>query len=489
MSEYPPVEKVLREVAPRRVTPQRVDTIAGNVAKIVSGETKALGIEGVPGAGKTTLFASSVASVLADALCGGRVGRDLVIYIAPTNALVLEFLTKLYSFLSSMGCTMNDFLRRVRAYGSKIYSVDYPEVLKPVDDNVALVASTEWQRVSARIVGRERSAVLLVDEASRMTVSRFFIPIADSLARGKGRKEGRLEFRGLVVIGDENQAIGLSEVERTYLLLQRLKEISYRDRDNYVEMRQLRHSYRLPPPTEIPLNEGYYKDLKIEALGTPLEAFIKTIDAMEVEKVFRVIERSGIVKDDRNRKAVLEALNILFVEKRPRVHIELYEFGGADTYELDRTRLAAASAYGVGELAKSLDINVNVAVVSPYARQSYSPVALLKLLNLGVAGLRYGTVTSYIGREDGVVVAVMGKERDKAFYLRDPYQFSVQLSRHSNALVTIGCAECLVNAAEYQLRRRLRRRPPREYLAALEKMRDTAQALLGDDRYVIRVRQ
>jgi hypothetical protein len=87
-------------------------------------------------------------------------------------------------------------------------------------------------------------------------------------------------------------------------------------------------------------------------------------------------------------------------------------------------------------------------------------------------------VTSYIGRESEIVVAVMGKERPMGtFYFRDPYLYSVQLSRHSKILVTIGCAECLRKAAEYELSRKLERSRGDEWKTAVEKMMKTAETL------------
>lgn len=467
----PPIEAILSSSRHATKLVFTNQTHLSNISKIIGGDVSSLAIEGVPGAGKTTLFAKAVADSIGDALCGGVRSKNLVIYIAPTNALVLEFVAKLYSFLFK-NCSEEDFIKRTRLYGSKIYSKRYPTVLKPINDDVVLVASTEWQRVSARITGGSRKAALLIDEASRMTVSRLLIPIADGLARGRRERLGALEITGVVVIGDENQAIGLTDSERRYLLLRRMRDLTSKDKDHYIKYYFLNESYRLPPGTETPINEGYY-GRRIRALG--IRPSLK-LDVKDIQDIVNEIN-SKIKISNVTYKVLYDMLYNIFIDHQYLIHVETYEFKGGDTYCIDRTELAAGVVLGLRYALEKAGNKMNISVVSPYAKMSGSPLIYLKLSGLRHS-IEYGTVTSYIGRESEIVVAVMGKERPMGtFYFRDPYLYSVQLSRHSKILVTIGCAECLRKAAEYELSRKLERSRGEEWKTAVEKMMKTAETL------------
>lgn len=436
---------------------------------LLAGNPSIVGVPGVPGAGKTTFYAYTMAERLKDAICGGRELRILYVYLAPTNDLLIDFLDKFLGFLRGafqVDCSPVELARRIRAYGSKIEADKYPQVFKAVDKDVLLVISTEWQRVSARILGA-RNQVYLIDEASRLTMSHFFITIADGIA-----KRSQVEdILGFTVIGDVNQAVGLSEGERQLLLLKNIERLA--EESDRVNLIPLNISWRLPSGTEEPIKEGYYGG-NLEAKGEPL-----LLEAPH-EELKRIL-------GDKHCKKYENVINdfIVHASKYPHVHIELdTHFIEGEKYDERRARLAWCLARVISALSKK-----TVSVVVPYNQMAFAVRMLGELENVHTA-----TVASYLGREDSIIISVFGKEQVgncNTYYLQDPYIPNVQHSRQKNALYSIGSSEILlssVDACKKQLEHSPRRRYNRDVYEGLEKLHRMVEELQKLEKRIIKAR-
>lgn len=458
---------------------------AKKAKEIIEGEEGALGIEGVPGAGKTTQYAYLVAETMKEELCDQqKLPRRLVIYIAPTNDLLIEFLMKTYKYLS-YSCNKHVFAKRTRIYGSKISASQYYQMLKYADDEVGLVISTDWQRVSYKI-RTNKEQVILIDEASRLTLARLFILIADKFAQTTKAQEVRriekhvnMNVNGMVVIGDLNQAIGLLHEERRYLILERLLLLA--ETGDKVYKAQLNVSYRLPKPTEEPLNHGYYVNNKIEALGQPIK---KLLEETDLDRLFKNI---GL----RYKKEVYEVLKKAFVDGNAFVHIEDKYFQPGDTYDPDRTRFVAELVMSMSLLQSHLKLNKKITMLSPYSKMTMAPKLYLSSQGVNI-GINAGSVVSFLGRESDIIVSIMGKEysrRMSTYYFQDPYIFSVQMSRHKNLFINVGCLECLKESLDYELKmiKKAKKRESQELLDAYDRMKKTIQYILDNfDKYIIK---
>ncbi|MEM1637798.1 DEAD/DEAH box helicase [Pyrobaculum sp.] len=449
----------------RRYSTQPYSDIEAKINDLLSGNPSVVGVSGVPGAGKTTFYAYVLAKQLKDRICQRRQEGDLYVYIAPTNDLVIDFLEKFVQILKGafdVECPPEILAKRIRAYGSKIESRKYSEVLKTINDEVILVAATEWQRVAARLGRSQRRQYYLIDEASRMTFTKLFISIADEIASRRGWKN----IQGFVVIGDENQAIGINRVERRHLLLEKIRRLSESGSEG-VHHLQLDHSFRLPKGAEMPIKEGYYEG-RLRALGQPI------LLNCESECI------KGLGEKCRGLAPTLEELSII-ARKSPLVHIELSnEFRptiDGITFDEKRARIAWCLAQLLSCCSRK-----RIVILTPYVGMSFA----IRLVGNLPGNVRAATVSAYLGREDDIVIAVFGKERAaecKTFYLKDPYLLNVQLSRHRGALYTMGSAEKLINSANYCLGNK--RGDIRE--AGWEKMRRALQTLLENGDMVIRL--
>jgi len=441
---------------------KRIDTL-------LAGNPLVIGAPGVPGAGKTTFYAYILAKHLKDIICNEIYKhRYLYVYIAPTNDLVRDFFEKFVKFLKGVlgiKCDPAVLSRRLRVYGSKIMAPSFPKLLKAIDEDVVLVASTDWQRVSARIL-TSKEQFYFIDEASRMTFVRLFIPIADAIARG----ESRGEIKGFAVIGDENQAVGLTEEERRLLLLHSIRKL-YEDSRNHVYVVPLTVSWRLPKETAEPIKIGFY-DGNLEGRGTPLKI------PNEHEQIKRILaEIKGIC-----RKYISYIEQFLGIaSEQPLVHLELSEhFQKGDRYDIGRAKLSWCLAYVVSHLT-----NKKIAVVTPYTKMAFAIRMLGEIPNVSTT-----TVASYLGRENNIIIATFGKEQAgscNTYYMQDPFSFNVQLSRQLNALYTIGSAEMLRVSTEYCKAEISREKWKTDAIVGIEKMRRTVETLLSMEHVVLKI--
>jgi hypothetical protein len=435
------------------------------VEEILAGNQTVIAAPGVPGAGKTTFYAYILAKYLKDDICREGVSFNyLYIYIAPTNDLVRDFIEKFLKFLKGVfgvDCRPEILSRRIRVYGSKVSAPNYPQLLKAIDDEVVLVASTDWQRVAARILARKEQ-VYLIDEASRMTFTRFFISIADAIAKGNAKGD----IRGFTVIGDENQAIGLDEEERRYLLLSSIREMAEKGSDR-VYVIPLNVSWRLPEDTARPIKVGFYNGNLI-GRGTPLK----------VEPDYAIIQK--LMREKPCQKYSKYIWDILQVaSSHPLVHIELSKhFQIGEKYDEKRAELGWCLAY----VLSSLVGNRQVSVVVPYTQMAFAVRILSSAIRTSrpPQNVRVATIASYLGREDDVIISIFGKEQASqcnTYYLRDPYTFNVQLSRQRNALFTIGSADILRVSAEYCIKISEKKPEKKILIAGWEKLTKTLEEL------------
>jgi hypothetical protein len=237
-------------------------------------------VKGPPGTGKTTIYLKVFAESV-NSFGGGDVG----LYVAPTNQLVVEslsrhLLTLAGRMLRGRGSLtldeIEDILTAVRAFGSrvspgtrqeieqilasglidcaeqnevcvdKLYRAVEGVVRDHINLNVKWIFSTEWQDVLRRIsISRKVSLPsrialwIFVDEASRSPLYKAFMPIvklleARLMSEGRGEEAFKEHFGvdsdilGLSVIGDDQQAIALHSyfhLRKDLLLLLRIHEV------------------------------------------------------------------------------------------------------------------------------------------------------------------------------------------------------------------------------------------------------------------------
>jgi hypothetical protein len=443
--------EILFGASPYKELKERVEEIlAGNQAVVVA--------PGVPGAGKTTFYAYILAKHLKDEICRESISFNyLYIYIAPTNDLVRDFIEKFLGFLKgtfSVECRPEILSRRIRVYGSKVSAPSYPQLLKAIDDEVLLVASTDWQRVAARILTR-KVQIYLIDEASRMTFTRLFVSIADAIAKGNAKGD----IRGFSVIGDENQAVGLEEEERRFLLLSSIREIAEKGSDR-VYIVPLNVSWRLPEDTARPIKFGFYNGNLI-GRGTPFKVNPE-------DEIVRTLMREKLCQ--KYSKYIWDILQI--ASRYPLVHVELGEhFRIGEKFDEKRAELGWCLAYVLSGLVG----NRQVSVVVPYTQMAFAIRILRPPQNVRVA-----TIASYLGREDDIIISIFGKEQASqcnTYYLKDPYTFNVQLSRQRNALFTIGSADILKMSAEYCIKISEKKPRKKMLLSGWEKLARTLDEL------------
>jgi len=443
--------EILFGASPYKELKEREEEIlAGNQAVVVA--------PGVPGAGKTTFYAYILAKHLKDEICRESISFNyLYIYIAPTNDLVRDFIEKFLGFLKGtfgVECRPEILSRRIRVYGSKISAPSYPQLLKAIDDEVLLVASTDWQRVAARILTRKEQ-IYLIDEASRMTFTRLFVSIADAIAKGNTKGD----IRGFSVIGDENQAVGLEEEERRFLLLSSIREIAEKGSDR-IYIVPLNVSWRLPEDTARPIKFGFYNGDLI-GRGTPFKVNPE-------DEIIRTLMREKLCQ--KYSKYIWDILQV--ASRYPLVHVELGEhFRIGEKFDEKRAELGWCLAYVLSGLVG----NRQVSVVVPYTQMAFAIRILRPPQNVRVA-----TIASYLGREDDIIISIFGKEQVSqcnTYYLKDPYTFNVQLSRQRNALFTIGSADILKMSAEYCIKISEKKPRKKMLLSGWEKLARTLDEL------------
>jgi len=441
--------------------------------KSIFGELSLVAIQGPPGTGKTSVMEGFAERRLNELMTTG----SLLIYVAPTNHLVIEAFQRMASILLKEGYSVRDILDCVRVYGSKIYPAKgeervevegelfgYDELKKLTGrlelDNVKMVFATEFQRVFVRLGERAGEPVrmhVVADEASKTPFFRVFLPIAEEIV-----KNPESYPLSLTVLGDPQQAITVPEAMKAYRipLLMRHVERILEDKGMKEEcFHMLDTTFRLPGPSEVPISHGYYKGALHalyragERLRSVEEAFMDHRSSVE-----RSLSGVGIDIQRRDIKAVLDGLEEALSIHSPVFVIRTRHFPSGDTYEPIRIQHAIAVSAALKEASRRSGIAYGVTVTAPYSDLVTSFLLRYRKLgdSLGKDAPLAVTVQSLVGGEDDVVIAMMGKEwgarrisyyspsyavyaeDQETLYFREPEVFNVQSSRHRCLYVLIG---------------------------------------------------
>jgi superfamily II DNA or RNA helicase len=82
--------------------------------KTINGDAGLSAVQGPPGTGKTSVFDLGIRRVWEDLV--NAIERTIVMYIAPTNHLVVEAFTRFAALLYSKGFKPHNIIHRVRVY-------------------------------------------------------------------------------------------------------------------------------------------------------------------------------------------------------------------------------------------------------------------------------------------------------------------------------------------------------------------------------------
>ncbi|MEM0348076.1 MAG: AAA family ATPase [Zestosphaera sp.] len=436
-------------------------------------------VQGPPGTRKTLSMFSSVERVL-----DNLDQNELIIYVAPTNALIAQGLRYAVRVLFRKGYTQKEILEFMRVYGSQFrYEGDCRKLRDKVSSETKIILTTPYQTPSIKDRGVFH---IMIDEASRMKFHEAFMEVRKEII-DKVSKDESLEG-SMIVVGDPMQAIVLPEDYREFTRLRNerlilesfvagLLERSGIDTKNLESTELMRAArehlrgewyelidttYRLPGPTEEPISTGYYAgelrakfsfNEKIKQLGIDIGNSPKLFEHEVLNKL---------------SEAVFECLStgrpMLIVE--PTQEEWLDENYGILT-EPYRTYIAGA----LGIVLSSYGFKTTV--VTAYRDQAFYAKMLINE-KYGIYFKRenlvrpdYINVHRLLGGENEAIVAVMGKEYKtsrtemQTVYFQEPELLNVQLSRHSAFLAVVGNPRLLVRSArELSQRERTTRYKP-----------------------------
>ena len=436
-------------------------------------------IQGPPGTGKTSMYVVA----LSDSLDKGYVSNDVkALYIAPTNQLVIETLTRYFEMMFSKGYEPRDLLPTVRVYGSKISPLSYGDreivrrlnveeselkkVCKYIDDDTLVIFTTEWQRVSGRVTGHF-NAHMLVDEASRSPFFRPFVTVADNIARRFSQGEEVELAPSLSVVGDPQQAVALeSEYQLTGKgLLIMNKVINILERLGLKERNYsfLRYTKRIPAPSERPISIAFYDG----ELRSSVDARTRLRELSSVKVDERLVNK---LPNRRLAQMLHNVLEMALGSACPLILIRTTPFPRRETYHSERVMVASYVALLLSKMLADNKLFYSLAVIAPYSDLVLSSKLYFNRL-LEIAGIdrremmttpTFTTVQSMLGNEADIVISILGKEWVGSdledlyltIYYREPELLNVQLSRHRRLQVVIG-DPIRLRSASAGLRRRI----------------------------------
>ncbi len=473
-------ESSLREYMPRTVDSQ--EKAIDLLIRTLKGDVVLAGVQGPPGTGKTSVVELGTRRIVHDIISSRE--KILVLYVAPTNHLVVEAFTRFTAQLFRRGYNINQVLELVRVYGSRIAPCSsesvrigdkvidcsrFKELMSTINPaTVRFVFATEYQRVAPKIMGAPDEIRYIVDEASKTPFFRVFLGIAQKIIR----QPEAYYPKSMIVLGDPEQAICIQEEYRRYkikLLMEyvreRLERLGLRENYEFLDT-----TFRLPSPTEEPISIGFYEG-KLRALESFTVRYKRYISSFIGGDVFNIVRRrlSKLIDihgsiESRVINGIEEALS----SPTPILVFKTGRFPQGDTYEPLRAKVALVSSLYLLVLSSILGGEkplYEVGVTAPYSDLSYSVDYSLKRLLLGTSyrgGFIATTVQAMIGGEADIIVTMLGKEwspRDllrgypfydvyyETMYFREPQVLNVQLSRHRLLIVIIGNTVELQNTA------------------------------------------
>ena len=460
-----------------------VESLKGNVA---------LGaVQGPPGTGKTSVVELSSHQIMDSILNSSE--RILIVYVAPTNHLVVEAFTRVVYQLFRLGFNLSQILQMTRIYGSRIQPCSskkgieiegkridcnhFKELTGIIDpEHVRLVFATEYQRIASKILKKPDEIRYVVDEASRTPYFRVFIGLARKIV-----KEPEAYYpQSLIVLGDPKQAITVQEELKTYripLLMRYVEDRLKRLGHDYYRKYYIRLNitFRLPAPTELPISYGFYDgDLRAyEDFKSRYSQYIEGYIGGQTFEIVRMkLSRMGIDIHNRLVQTVFNTLEEALSTKCPIVVFNTRAFPFGDTFESSRAKISYLSSLYLSTLLNLRGMAgqpLKVGVTAPYS-DLVNSVSYGVMRKLGPAKMRSNiiatTVQSIIGGEADIIVTMLGKERTpsswsiaygyptgydalyETMYFREYQVLNVQLSRHRLLLTMVGDMRSLKNTAE-----------------------------------------
>jgi len=453
--------------------------------KTVLGEIGLSAVQGPPGTGKTSVFDIGVNRVWKKIVDDPE--RVIVVYVAPTNHLVVEAFTRFSTTLLRNGFSSRSIISLARVYGSRIAPCKDSDVLKldvelscsdlrslmgDLDpENVRFIFTTEYQRISRKLVKHPGRVHFVVDEASKTPFYRVFLPLAKSILSNP-----EIYYpRSMIVLGDPRQAITVDESLRIYhidLLMEYVEKMlkEYKLYDDYFVF--LDTTFRLPGPTEQPVSWGFY-DGKLKAYENfgirygKFKDLFKAVLGIARNELSKVIDTSKSLV-----KTILDKLDEALTNGIPIVVFETRTFPKGDTFHAERVKVAYIAGLYLSIIASKLaelaEQKLSVGITAPYSDlvQSAGFYVRKRIRELGrsYALIKATTVQSVVGGEFDIVVTMLGKEwsiaelegeerQDVAriletMYFLEPEVLNVQLSRHKLFLVIIGNLERMRQSAK-----------------------------------------
>jgi len=410
-------------------------------------------IQGPPGSGKTRIVERMAEEYLAEEF---STGRDLVIYIAPTNELTWEACARVLSRIlrrlapddERKRCRVVRELRNfVRVLGYEIRSVGTAlrgkcgEGIKlskmvnlKIDETVRLVFTTEFQRP---YIKSTRGIKLIVDESSKSPYFRAFIPLVRRIASEKFKDYPE----SMVVLGDPQQAIMSEGYGRDILLMNVVKK--YLGGKNYV---MLDFTLRLPEPSERPISVGFYEG----KLRSKVNSYERLKESFNSKELLDILSRDYNININSDLQMVVEALEEAITNHIPLVVFDTPPFKPGDTFDKRRAKFGFYASLALSVWLKRYILPTgmqrSLAVTSIYTDLPQAVGFELKKMGLSVDRM---TVQALIGGERDFVVTMLGKEYGDiadeyaTMYAREPELLNVQLSRHRALMAVIGCVDCL----------------------------------------------
>jgi len=422
--------------------------------KIVSLDSERISlIQGPPGTGKTTVFHQVISR------CFDRIDRNEVfLYVAPTNKLVADMLRRVASIYYTLGKNLKDLKKEVRVYGSRFRYSGFEDLRKPVDDEVRIVLSTEYQRIHESEV--QKRYHFLIDEASKSPIHRPFITASEKLLSVLQQPDRESILASLNVIGDPKQAIALGDeykAREDLLLLTNLirgllsedlkKEVDSGELDiTDAALQELRGSFyeflevtrRLPHPSESPISIGFY--------GGNLRAYKNAKEVLkETEEKWDSNEAQRLSSLDEELSKAVEILESAVTTKVPIIYVHVGgEYSSDYLFNERRAKVGLLLSCAISRI-----LGENVTVIAPYIDQQLQMKLGIRYQYGKIVGdvtgiVNFATVHRMLGAEDSHIIAILGKERtgksyyERTVYFMEPEIFNVQLSRHQKIIIIIG---------------------------------------------------